>query len=53
MYKGRSRDDKAKLAHELTQAVTRVMGVKPETTVVLFYDFEKSDWAAAGKLADS
>ena len=52
LFKGRSREQKAALAKEITDAVTRVMGVKPESTHVIFYDIEKSDWAHAGTPAD-
>lgn len=52
LFKGRSRDQKATLAKEITDAITRVLGVKPESTHVIFQDVEKSDWAHAGTTAD-
>ncbi|HWK43876.1 MAG TPA: tautomerase family protein [Stellaceae bacterium] len=49
---GRTREQKAAAAREITAAIERSLGVKPENTMVLFQDIEKSDWATAGKLAD-
>ena len=52
LFKGRSPEQKATLAKEITDAITRVMGVKPEATHVIFAEVEKSDWAHAGITAD-
>jgi 4-oxalocrotonate tautomerase len=52
LFKGRSPEQKALLAKEITETVTRVMNVKPESTHVIFYDVEKADWAHAGVTAD-
>lgn len=49
---GRTRDQKARAAKEITEVVQRVLGAKPESTQVMFIDVEKSDWAAGGKLLD-
>jgi 4-oxalocrotonate tautomerase len=52
LFSGRTREQKAAAAKEVTEALTRSLGVKPESTQVIFVDVEKSDWATAGKLAD-
>jgi len=49
---GRTREQKAHAAREITAAVERCLGAKPGNTQVLFQDIAKSDWATAGKLAD-
>jgi len=50
MFKGRSREQKRALAHELTQAFVRAAGGKPEAVTVVFADVHKEDWAVAGEL---
>jgi len=52
LFAGRTREQKAKAAKEVTEALTRTIGAKPESTDVIFVDVEKSDWASAGKLSD-
>lgn len=52
LFEGRTREQKAKAAKEITEAVNRTLGAKPESTHVIFADVSKSDWAHAGKLAD-
>lgn len=52
LYKGRTRDQKAQVAKEITEVLERVCGCKPSHTHIIFADIEKSDWADAGKLAD-
>jgi 4-oxalocrotonate tautomerase len=49
---GRTRDQKARAAKEITEAIERTLGAKPESTLVVFTDVEKSDWAKAGQLLD-
>jgi 4-oxalocrotonate tautomerase len=49
---GRTREQKAKAAREITDAIERTLGAKPESTLVVFTDVERSDWAKGGKLLD-
>jgi 4-oxalocrotonate tautomerase len=50
MLKGRSKEQKAKLAEVITQAMVDIAKAKPEATSIVFHDVERSDWAEAGKL---
>lgn len=50
LFAGRTPEQKAELAHELTQACVRVLGGQPSGVDILFYDIERHDWATAGKL---
>lgn len=52
LFAGRTREQKAKAAKEVTEALSRTIGAKPESTHVIFVDVEKSDWAHAGTLND-
>ncbi|HWL06270.1 MAG TPA: 2-hydroxymuconate tautomerase [Xanthobacteraceae bacterium] len=52
LFKGRTREQKAKVAKEITDLIQRDLGVPPDQTLVIFNDIEKSDWAVAGKLSD-
>jgi 4-oxalocrotonate tautomerase len=52
LFEGRTREQKAKAAKEITEVVARALGASPESTHVIFADVSKSDWANAGKLAD-
>ena len=45
LFEGRSREQKAALARELTDACVRVLGGKPGGIDVLFFDIARSDWA--------
>jgi 4-oxalocrotonate tautomerase len=49
---GRTREQKARAAREITEAMTRTLGAKPEATQIVFIEVERADWAAAGKLLD-
>ena len=48
LFEGRTPEQKAELARELTQACVRVLGSKPESVEVLFYDIARHDWASGG-----
>jgi len=50
LFEGRTPEQKAQLAHELTQACVRVLGSSPGGVDVLFYDIERHNWATGGKL---
>ncbi len=50
LFAGRTPEQKAQLAHELTQACVRVLGGDPSGVDVLFFDVERHDWATGGVL---
>ena len=50
LFEGRSREQKAALARELTDACVRVLGGTPGGIDVLFFDMARSDWATGGVL---
>lgn len=52
MWPGRTREQKAALSAEITDAFQRIAGSQPDHIHIIFRDIEKSDWAIAGKLAD-
>ena len=51
MWKGATKETKAKLAKALTHAMSEIANKPPEYINVLFTDFEKEDWAIGGELA--
>lgn len=50
LFEGRTKEQKADLARELTQACVRVLGSKPEGVDVIFVDVRKENWASGGVL---
>jgi 4-oxalocrotonate tautomerase len=50
LFEGRTAEQKAALAREITQACVRVLGGKPSGVDVLFYDIDRSNWATGGVL---
>ncbi|HVK32694.1 MAG TPA: 4-oxalocrotonate tautomerase [Burkholderiaceae bacterium] len=50
LFEGRTPEQKAALAKELTDACVRVLGGSPGGIDVLFYDIKRSDWATGGQL---
>jgi len=50
LFEGRSAEQKAALAREITAACVRVLGGNPGGVDILFYDIKKSDWATGGVL---
>ena len=50
MLKGRSRDQKARLAKSITQAFVDIAKTTPEAVTVVFSDHAKDNWAIGGKL---
>ena len=50
LFEGRTPEQKAALAQELTAACVRVLGGKPDSVDVLFYDIAKANWATGGRL---
>jgi 4-oxalocrotonate tautomerase len=50
LFEGRTPEQKAALAREITAACVRVLGGNPGGVDILFYDIKKSDWATGGVL---
>ena len=50
LFEGRTPQQKAELAKELTAACVRVLGGSPESVDILFYDLTRHDWATGGVL---
>jgi 4-oxalocrotonate tautomerase len=50
LFEGRTPEQKAALAHELTAACVRVLGGSPDGVDVVFHDIRRHDWATGGVL---
>jgi 4-oxalocrotonate tautomerase len=50
LFEGRTAEQKAALARELTAACVRVLGGSADGVDVLFYDIARSNWATGGML---
>jgi 4-oxalocrotonate tautomerase len=50
MMEGRTAQQKADLARELTDAVVRVLGGSPQSVDILMYDIPRHNWATGGVL---
>ena len=50
LFEGRTPQQKAELASELTAACVRVLGGSPESVDTLFYGMARRDWATGGVL---
>jgi 4-oxalocrotonate tautomerase family enzyme len=50
MKEGRTRDQKAQLVQEITEAVVRVIGSKPESVTIVIHEHPEENLARAGKL---
>ncbi len=50
LFEGRTTDQKAALAHEITQACVKVLGGAPDGVDVIFVDVKRGDWATGGVL---
>jgi 4-oxalocrotonate tautomerase len=50
LFEGRTPEQKAALAKEITAACVRVLGNSPGSVDVLFHDMKKHDWATGGVL---
>ena len=51
MYAGRSHAQKAELAKAITDAMVSITNTTPESTIIVFEDIPKENWAQSGKLA--
>ncbi|MDQ2780008.1 MAG: 4-oxalocrotonate tautomerase [Pseudomonadota bacterium] len=50
LFEGRTPQQKAALAHEITRACVRVLGGSSDSVDVLFFDMARHDWASGGVL---
>ena len=50
LFEGRTAEQKAALAKEITEACVRVLGGNPGGVDILFFDIKKHDWATGGVL---
>jgi 4-oxalocrotonate tautomerase len=50
LFEGRTAEQKAALAKEITAACVRVLGGSPSSVDVLFHDMKRHDWATGGVL---
>ncbi|MCH8825919.1 MAG: tautomerase family protein [Chloroflexi bacterium] len=51
MWPGRSHAQKAELARAITDAMVSITNTTPESTIIVFEDIPKENWAQSGKLA--
>ena len=51
MWPGRTHAQKAELAQAITDAVVTIAHTSPESTIVVFEDVPKENWAQGGVLA--
>lgn len=50
LFEGRTVEQKAALASELTAACVKVLGGSADAVDILFYDIARQDWATGGTL---
>lgn len=50
LLEGRTPEQKRDLAQALTETTCKVLGSKPESVDILFFDVKKHDWATGGVL---
>ncbi len=50
-FAGRTKEQKDELAKAITEAIVRIGKTKAESTLVIFEDVAKENWAQAGVLA--
>ena len=51
MWPGRSHAQKAELAKAITDAMVSITNTTPESTIIVFEDVPKENWAQRGTLA--
>jgi len=51
MWPGRTHAQKAELARRITDAMVSVAHTTPESTIVIFNEVAKEDWAVGGVVA--
>jgi 4-oxalocrotonate tautomerase len=52
LWKGRTREQKEKLAEALTRDISEISKCPKEHVWIIFEDVDKSDWAIGGSLCD-
>jgi 4-oxalocrotonate tautomerase len=52
MWSGRTKSQKAELARALTDAMVNIARTSPESTIIIFEDIQRENWAENGRLAD-
>lgn len=52
MFEGRTREQKAELAKQITDSVVEVAKTPRDHVWIVFDDKKKSDWSIAGQLQD-
>jgi 4-oxalocrotonate tautomerase len=50
MLSGRTKEQKAKLVKDVTEALQRNCAAKPESTHIVIQDVDKENWASGGVL---
>jgi 4-oxalocrotonate tautomerase len=50
LFEGRTPQQKAELAKEMTAACVRVLGGSADSVDILFFDVARQDWATGGVL---
>jgi 4-oxalocrotonate tautomerase len=50
LFEGRTPQQKAQLAAELTAACVKVLGGSADSVDILFYDIARQDWSTGGVL---
>ncbi|MFH1568773.1 MAG: tautomerase family protein [Gemmatimonadota bacterium] len=50
LWSGRTREQKADLARELTETMVRVAGVPAQAVIIQFEELPKENWATGGRL---
>ena len=51
MWPGRTQAQKAELARVITEAIVTIAHATPESTIVIFEDVSRENWAVGGVLA--
>ena len=51
MFSGRTHQQKADMAQAITDVITNIAQISPDTVTVIFTDVPREHWAHAGKLA--
>jgi 4-oxalocrotonate tautomerase len=51
MWKGATKETKAKLAKAITDDVATIAKKNPQNVIVVFEDYEKENWAIGGELS--
>lgn len=49
LWEGRTLEQKDALIHEVTKAVEKSIGVKPEEVIVILNEVKKDHWGVGGK----